>query len=253
MRVVTAISLALIFYFNSTVFSQISNKESFSRHELNEKVLNMNTEKVKTVFENNMNSAITKSSKSPGLALLFSLVLPGAGHYYIDRMDVGKYYLGADAASWLGLATLNIYGNDVQKQSRVFSLEHAKTGNAEGKDDEYYANIGSYDNIYEYNNDKLTRGEYSLLYDVNKFYWDWDDFQNQQIYESQRKSSERIYNTRIVFGSLLVANRIISGISAYLLAKNYNKKSSSVNIQPELLYKNDYSLDGIKINLSKNF
>ncbi len=155
MRVVTAISLALIFYFNSTVFSQISNKESFSRHELNEKVLNMNTEKVKTVFENNMNSAITKSSKSPGLALLFSLVLPGAGHYYIDRMDVGKYYLGADAASWLGLATLNIYGNDVQKQSRVFSLEHAKTGNAEGKDDEYYANIGSYDNIYEYNNNYI--------------------------------------------------------------------------------------------------
>ena len=80
MRVVTAISLALIFYFNSTVFSQISNKESFSRHELNEKVLNMNTEKVNTVFENNENSAITKSSKSPGLALLFSLVLPGAGH-----------------------------------------------------------------------------------------------------------------------------------------------------------------------------
>ena len=188
MRVVTAISLALIFYFNSTVFSQISNKESFSRHELNEKVLNMNTEKVKTVFENNMNSAITKSSKSPGLALLFSLVLPGAGHYYIDRMDVGKYYFGVDAASWLGLVSLNIYGNDVQKQSRVFSVEHAKTGNAEGKDDEYYANLGSYDNIYEYNNDKLTRGEYSLLYDVNKFYWDWDDFQNQQIYESQRKS-----------------------------------------------------------------
>ncbi|MBL0105927.1 MAG: hypothetical protein IPP52_01160 [Ignavibacteria bacterium] len=35
----------------------------------------MNTEKVNTVFENNENSAITKSSKSPGLALLFSLVL----------------------------------------------------------------------------------------------------------------------------------------------------------------------------------
>ena len=51
MRVVTAISLALIFYFNSTVFSQISNKESFSRHELNEKVLNMNTEKVKVYWK----------------------------------------------------------------------------------------------------------------------------------------------------------------------------------------------------------
>ncbi len=253
MKIVIVISLALIFYFNSTVFSQNTEKESFSKNELTEKILNMKTDKVNSLSGINDKSAVTKSSKSPGLALLFSLILPGAGHFYIDRMDVGKYYLGVDAASWLGLASLNIYGNDVRKQSRVFSVEHAKTANSGGKDDDYYANIGSYDNIYEYNNDKLTRGEYSLLYNVDQFYWDWDNLQNQKIYESQRKSSERIFNTRIVFGSLLVANRIISGISAYLLSKNYNKKSGSLNIQPELLYKNDNSFDGVRINMSKDF
>lgn len=30
--------------------------------------------------------------KSTGIALVLSLLLPGAGHYYLDRMDVGKYF-----------------------------------------------------------------------------------------------------------------------------------------------------------------
>lgn len=253
MKMLSAKALILFFFFNSAIFSQVTPAGSYDKSELKDKFLSMKTVNDNSVLSKNINSSVSKSDKSPGLALLFSLILPGAGHFYIDRMDVGKYFLGVDAASWIGLASLNIYGNDVQKQSRVFSVQHAGIGSKDGKSDDYFTNIGSYDNIYDYNNDKLTRGEYNLLYDVNQFYWDWDNQNNQNIYESQRKSSERIYNTRIVFGSLLIANRIISGISAYLLSKSSNKKQSALNIQPELLYKNDYSFDGIKINLSKNF
>lgn len=202
------------------------------------------------VFE--VKSTSVKSKKSPALALLFSLILPGAGHFYLNRMDVGKYFLGVDAASWLGLVSLNIYGNSVRDNSRTFSLEHANLASIENKDDDYFANVGNFDNINEYNNDKLTRGEYAKLYDVNQFFWNWDNSNNRNIFETQRKNSERIYNSRIIFGSILVANRIISGISAFLIA-NKNIKNTSLIIQPELMYKSDYSFDGIKINISKNF
>ncbi len=200
-----------------------------------------------------LNRAPTKSKKSPGLAVLFSLILPGAGHYYIDRMDVGKYFFGADVASWLGYATVDVYGNNVNDDAVTYSVEHAKVTNPDSKDDDYYGNVGNYNNIYEYNNEQLATGQYGSLYDVNQYYWDWDNANNRNIFESQRKSSQRILNTRIVFGSILIANRIVSGISAYLLAGKENKKNSALNIQPELLYKKDYSFDGVKINLSKNF
>lgn len=203
--------------------------------------------------ELSLNTSIQQSSKSPGLALLFSLIVPGAGHYYINRMDVGKYFFGADVASWLGYISLNVYGDNVSDDSKTFSVEHAQVASVGSQNDDYWTNIGSFSNIYEYNNDQLLQGNYNTLYNVNQYYWDWDNMDNMNIYETQRKSSERIYNTRIVFGSLLIVNRIVSGISAYLLAKNQNKTTSSLNIQPELLYKNQYSIDGVKINLSKNF
>ena len=203
--------------------------------------------------ELSLNTSIQQSNKSPGLALLFSLIVPGAGHYYIQRMDVGKYFFGADVASWLGYISLNVYGDNVSDDSKTFSVEHAQVASVGSQNDDFWTNIGSFSNIYEYNNDQLLQGNYNTLYNVNQYYWDWDNMDNMNIYESQRKSSERIYNTRIVFGSLLIVNRIVSGISAYLLAKNQNKTSSSLNIQPELLYKNQYSIDGVKINLSKNF
>ncbi|MEO6693673.1 MAG: hypothetical protein ABIY50_12420 [Ignavibacteria bacterium] len=249
MRFIIAALISFIFTANSNIYSQHTQNSGHEKiSDLKEKILNL-----KNVSDNiSIPTVSPVSKKSPALALLLSFILPGAGHFYINRMDVGKYFLGADAASWIGLASLSIYGNDVRDEARTFSKQHAGLNNLD-KTDDYFADIGNFDNIYEYNNDKLTRGQYGLLYDINKFYWSWDDTKNKNIYEAQRKSSERVLNTRIVFGSILITNRIISGISALLLANKGNKKSSSLNIQPELLYKNDYSFDGVKINLSKQF
>lgn len=243
-----ALSVFLIIFLASTLYSQdfSSNKDGIQI--LKSKILSLNTN-ANTL---KVSPSVSKSGKSPALALLFSIILPGAGHYYIDRMDVGKYFLGLDAASWLGLVSMNIYGDALRDDARKFSVQHAAISNIENKRNDFYTNIGNYSNVYEYNNDKLTRGEYSLLYNTNDLYWNWDNSDNRGHYESQRKSSERIYNTRIVFGSLLIVNRIVSGISAFLLANKQNKKSSSLHIEPKLIYK-DYSIDGVKINISKNF
>jgi len=251
MRLIIAALICLTMLVHTNSYSQSSSKiqKSESISDLKEKVLKAESNSKELSFQN----FEAKSKKSPALALLFSVILPGAGHFYIDRMDVGKYFLGLDAASWIGLGALNIYGDDVRDESRTFSRQHAGINTLDNKSDDYFTDIGSFDNIYEYNNDKLTRGQYELLYDVNTYYWNWDDSQNKNIYEAQRKSSERIYNTRIVFGSILITNRIISGISALLLANKENKKSTTLNVQPELLYKKDYSFDGVRINLSKNF
>lgn len=240
------LSLALI----PNVYAQ--KKESFNNGnkilELKSKFTSTNS----TSSDPEINTSITESKKSPGLALLLSLILPGSGHYYLNRMDVGKYFLGADAACWLGFATLNIYGNSVNDDAISFSTQHAQV-NTTNKDDNYYVNVGNYNNVYEYNNAQLTFGAYYNLYDVDQYYWNWDNVNNRNIYDSQRKSSERILNNRIIFGSLLIANRIVAGISAYLIAKNDPKKTVSLNIEPEILYKKDLSFDGLKINLTRNF
>lgn len=208
-------------------------------------------ESISNKFELKNTTAVSK--KSPGLALLFSLILPGAGHYYLNRMDVGKYFLAADAASWIGLISLNIYGNNVRNDSRKYSREHAGVNNIDNKNDDYFINVGNFNNIYEYNNEKLSFGEYSKLYDVNQYFWNWDSENNRFIFERQRRNSEKIYNSRIIFGSILIINRVVSGISAFFIANKKDSRKSSLNIEPQLMYNNDYTFDGVKINLSKNF
>lgn len=248
-KIASTLIYSLIFLTNSYSQNKIYSNKGNEILELKSKLLNSYAAQKSP----EINTSTADSKKSPGLALLFSLILPGSGHFYLNRMDVGKYFFGTDVAGWLGFATVSVYSDDVMDDAKTFSNEHAAVQDVNNKDDDYFSNVGNYANIYEYNNYQLTIGAYTSLYNVDQYYWNWDNGNNQNIFESQRKSSERIYNSRIIFGSILIANRIVAGISAYLIAKNDPKKVSSLNIEPELLYKKDLSFDGVKVNLTKNF
>lgn len=209
--------------------------------ELSDKVLNQEISKSQI----SLNKA---TQKSPSVSALLSLLLPGAGHLYAGRMDVGKYFLTAEAGLWLGIIGINIYGNAVRDDSRSFAVVHSGI-NKSGKDDDFFVNIGLFNNIYEYNNYRLSRGEYDKIYDINSHYWNWDLNANREIYDEQRKKSERIYNSDRIISAGLIINRIVSAVSAFLLTNSSNdvKVSSGynnfINGMPT----------GLEIKITKNF
>jgi len=233
-------------FFANTVFSQSVevSKDNFNKKDLTNQFLNVKSDSTKVQIITSANK------KSPGLAMILSLLVPGAGHLYINRMDVGKFFVMGEAASWLGYAGLNIYGSALREDARTFASENASLSKS-GKDDDYFANVGNFTSVYDYNNDRLQKGLYSQLYDVNSYYWNWNNLDNKNTFEEQRKKSERVYNTRVVFGTTLVVNRIVSALSALILA-NRGNNSTTLNVQPELIQK-DYGIDGLKLNISKNF
>ena len=204
---------------------------------------------INSISETNLN--ITNTKKSPGLAMILSLLLPGAGHLYLDRMDVGKYFVGIDALNWLGFAGVNIYSDKISSDARSFTTIHAGVTNKD-RDKDYFSNVGFYNSIYDYNNDKLARGEFNSIYDVNSLYWFWDSNENKNQFESQRKKSERIKNAGIIFGSALIVNRLTAAVSAIILS-NSGKSGSSLGLSSEILRDRDNSFDGFVINLHKNF
>ncbi|MCU0372594.1 MAG: hypothetical protein MUE56_05065 [Ignavibacteria bacterium] len=192
-----------------------------------------------------------KDSKSPVLSGLLSLVLPGAGHFYTDRMDVGAYFLGADAVLWLGLFGVNYYAGIIKDDSRSYASQHAGL-DVNGKDDDYFSNVGSYLNIYNYNNEKLQAGEYDKMYDINTYFWNWDSPENQSEFEKQRKRSERTYNISPVIVTGLILNRLVSALSSVLLTNKHNE-TGGVRIQTELTKTAGNRIDGIKLNFVKSF
>jgi hypothetical protein len=200
----------------------------------------------------NKNINLSDDKKSPVVAVLLSLVIPGAGHFYEGRMDVGKYFLTGEVLSWLGYAGVTMYGNSVRDDSRTYAAVHSGL-NKSGKDDNYYLNVGSFNTIYDYNNDAIQKGEYSKLYDPNSYFWSWDYSTNREFFDNQRKQSERIYNSQTIFVSVMVINRVVSAISSLIIANSSGNKTSTLKINTEAIYSRNNSLDGIRLNLLKSF
>lgn len=245
----TIIIISLLILIRTSTAQEINPKykfENFKKKQLNEKVLN-------SISINKHNTAnVTASKKSPGISLILSILLPGMGHLYAGRMDVGAYFLGAEAAMWLGIGGFTLYGDYLRDDSRSFSVIHAGL-NQEGKDDDYFSNVGNYLSIYDYNNEKLQFGEFDKIYDINTHYWNWDAQNNQAIFNAQRKKSERTYNNRIIFATGLIINRIVSGISSIILTNEQNKLTSGVKLNSSFISTPEQPFDGIKISLSKEF
>src|SRR5437868_5743769 len=64
--------------------------------------------------------------KSPALAALYSLLLPGMGELYVGDYGSGKYFTIAEGALWTGWGGMQWYGNWKQNDSRQFAAQHAQ-------------------------------------------------------------------------------------------------------------------------------
>lgn len=163
-----------------------------------------------------------KSRKNVGLAILYSLVLPGMGELYAGSYDSGKYFTIADGVLWGVFAGFNIYGNWQEDNYKSFAQSIGGVSN-DGKTDEYYANIGIYQNIDDYNTAQELNREYSKVYKTSTHYWKWASNDERKEYRSMWSSSESAYNNvRFAVGALIL-NRIVSAINAARLVAAYNK------------------------------
>lgn len=205
---------------------------------------------------NDNNKTVNKGpKKSPGLAFIYSLFVPGMGQLYAKRFDVGKYFLVSEAALWLGYASFTIYGKWLLDDAYNYSVLHAGV-NKEGKDDNFFINIGNYSNVDQYNNDMLQRGEYDKIYDpANGYGFYWDTEQNRQLYREDRLAGERIHTDRLFIVGAILINHVISAVSAIVLTNSYNnnlKNAGGMEMSAGVM-KNFGRVDGIKLQMVKWF
>ncbi|MFA7289497.1 MAG: hypothetical protein WC055_11530 [Melioribacteraceae bacterium] len=214
--------------------------------------INTDTESIKIksgTFNFQMNE-----KKNTGLAIAYSLLLPGMGELYADGYDTGIYFTVADGVFWGALAGLNIYGNWQQNNYKSFAQSDGGISNS-GKDEDYYANISSYISIFEFNRTKELNREFDQVYDIKTHYWNWNSNNERRKYREMWSSSENAYNSiRFAVGAL-VLNRIVSAINAVRLVNKYNKgleENLSWNISVGLV--NDPNLpSGISLSFVKTF
>jgi hypothetical protein len=164
-----------------------------------------------------------KEKKSIGKAFFYSLLIPGLGEAYVGNTTYTKIFLSLEVIGWGFL--LGNYQNVswLEKDYKNFAYQHAHISK-DSKNGQYWIDIGKYENIYEYNEQKRRDRDVSAIYDENTFYyWQWDSYANQLSYDKKRIYARELENDDIYYMGAIVLNHIVSAINALRLAKAYNR------------------------------
>jgi hypothetical protein len=163
--------------------------------------------------------------KKVGLAILYSMLLPGMGELYAGDYSSGKYFTITDALLWGSYIGFNSYGNMRKSDYKSYAATYAGVNNS-GKVDSYYTIIGNYLNIQQYNNEKALERNFNEMYNVDQYYWNWQNADQRSAYKDMWTSSESAYNDLKFVAGALILNRVISMINAVRLVSAYNNRQN---------------------------
>ncbi len=179
--------------------------------------------------------------KSGFLGVVYSSLLPGMGELYAGRFDRGLYNLVTDLVLWGGFAGFNVSAGWIRDNARTFAAQKAGVS-LDGKDEEYFVNIGNYRSIREYNEQKLLQRQLNRLYDESPeagLAWNWDSEKDMREYRDSRLKSEDLYTYAQITVLGLVINRIWSAVQAAIFVRDYNESlapgTAGFSIHPRLI------------------
>ena len=164
----------------------------------------------------------TPAKKNVALAILYSAILPGMGELYANNYESGKYYTIADAALIGAYFGVNKYGDWKKENYKSFAQTYGGIS-LTNKNNDYFATIGSYKNIDQYNDEKALEQRFTEMFDKNIMNWKWETETQRREYRGMWLSSQRAYNNlQFVAGAMLI-NRLVSIINAVRSVVAYNK------------------------------
>ena len=193
----------------------------------------------------------SSGSKSPKLAFLMSLIIPGTGELYAGATKRGVGFLAVEGGSWGAYGAFRSKGKDKEKEFRAFADDNWKL-------DEYQAWRGSgrtygdtthtlpfkNEEDRRQNQGQIGRGEgidtqqyYELIGKYDQFVFGWKDksssnpadsaqtvtSKNRFLYEDMRnESNKQLKRASFVLGIVLF-NHVVSGIDAAKFAQTHGK------------------------------
>jgi len=189
--------------------------------------------------------------KSVTKAFFLSLLLPGTGEAYLGKTGYTKVFLSLEAVGWGLFIATDIQASSRKQDAENFAVQHAGVIR-DGKDKQYWIDIGKCDNIFEYNEQRRRDRDVDALYPENRyFYWRWDFEANRLSYDGQRIRSAEIDERKTYILGAIILNHLVSAINSLRLARAHNRKID------ELSWKFDVGMNPrygqLSLGISKTF
>ena len=187
--------------------------------------------------------------KSPWAASGLSLLLPGTGQFYAGAPGRGKVFLGAEVVIW-GMALVFDRQSAWKSDDAIrLAVQHAQL-DPEGKDEEFFEYLESYQNRDEYNRaGRIIDPSRPFLPETRENYWQWDSPENRAEYKDTRNESEAASRNRTFTFYAALINRVVSAVDAFRLvardnARKRERKGLKLSVSPKLSWSNP----GVMIN-----
>jgi hypothetical protein len=198
--------------------------QGLTQFKISERTTVQHSDWLKTVALNPIQSSAAK--KSVGLAILYSALLPGMGEYYAGDYSLGKYLTIVEGVGWVTYLGMDYYSRWQKENYKEFAKVNGSVSSADLNDD-YYATIGSYMNVGNYNDDMSFQRRFSEMFTDNKYFWSWNSQADRKTYRGMWTSSQQANNNlRFVIGAL-VLNRVVSVINAVRLVNAHNRNTAN--------------------------
>lgn len=173
-----------------------------------------------------------------------SFFLPGLGEYALDEPRRGRVFIISETTLWTSLAGALIIRNNYTVRFQAFAADYAGVV-PEGKNQQFWIDIGNYDSRDVHNEEHLRFREYNALYpNDTKWAWIWSSEKKRKQYRDYRVSSDQwLLIAQFVAGGI-VLNHIVSAIDALYLQRishiqkitvipmvDYEKSASGIALQ----------------------
>jgi hypothetical protein len=193
----------------------------------------------------------SSGKKSPKLAFIMSLVLPGLGEFYTGYAKRGVAFMGIEALTWINYARWRGKGNDLKGDFRKYADQHWNEAKYRSWQ-EYNAAHGRPYNETETLPCKHDTGDcekvdtqqyYEMIGKYDQFVFGWSDVGDvgfsvinnevtsnlREDYENRRNDSNRNLKRASFIIGIAVANRVVSAVHASNRASRYSIAMSTFN------------------------
>lgn len=159
--------------------------------------------------------------------VFMSLILPGSGEWFMGNRNTAKFFFGTEFLLWTGYFAANAYVDVLKQDFTAFAAVHAGVSPS-GKEDQYWIDIGSSENIYKFNEQKRVERDLAGTYsETERYYWQWDSRENRFRYTDLRLK-QHDWKRRVTFVvSGLVLNRLISAIDVIRMIRKTKREEES--------------------------
>jgi hypothetical protein len=146
------------------------------------------------------------------------------GESYVGKYGYTRLFLSLEVLGWSLFAANRINVASREEDYQNFAIQHAAI-NRQGKDDQYWIDIGKYGNIFQHNEQRRRERDLEGIYEESAInFWRWDSNANRLFYDEQRIETREIERNEVFIIGAIVLNHLVSAINALRLAKAYNKE-----------------------------